>query len=156
MDDENTLFNVEMHITSGCLIVPIQIELYDEAMLHIQREILKRIEATGVKSVVIDFSGVTVMDSFLCKTAFDTARMASLLGAKTVITGFRPEVVASIVNLGIDFEGILISTTVEEGIHKVAPATEIAENFDELPEDDFEEKQEGEPDSGEEVSGKED
>jgi hypothetical protein len=43
MQEEFAQTGVTMHIVHGCLVVPIQIEISDEAMLEIQTEILENV-----------------------------------------------------------------------------------------------------------------
>ncbi len=71
--------------------------------------------------MIIDLSGVGIIDAFLCQKIFDTARMASMLGATTVLTGIKPEVVASLIDFDIEFKDILTARTLEEGFHVVEP-----------------------------------
>ncbi len=48
MEEKAIWPKVAMHITRGCLVVPLQIELSDEAMLEIQLEILKKINQNSI------------------------------------------------------------------------------------------------------------
>ncbi|MHC1604496.1 MAG: STAS domain-containing protein [Candidatus Methanofastidiosia archaeon] len=157
MEEKTALSDITMYITEGYLVVPIQIELYDEIMPYFQNNILEKVGATGVGGVVLDFSGVNVMDSFLCKTVFDTVRAISLLGAKTVITGFKPGVVASLIDLNLDFEDIETAITIKEGLRKlkyiIEPEGDKKEDWDrqhpaneELEEDSENEKYQRETD----------
>ncbi len=128
MDDSNGLGKVSMHITRGCLVVPIQIELTDEAVLGIQRAILQRVHATGVKGVILDLSEVEIADSFLGKAIKNIARMTALLGATTVVTGLKPGVVASLVDLEIELGDIHTVLTLEDGFQILAELTEPDED----------------------------
>nr|HID58924.1 STAS domain-containing protein [Desulfobacterales bacterium] len=121
MEEERLLSKVSMNIVRGCLVVPVHIELYDEAVVQIQKEVLEMVNRRGVKGVIIDLSGVEVLDSFLANAIFDTARMASLLGAVVVFTGFKAEVVASIVDLDIEFNDINSTLTLEEAFQRLEP-----------------------------------
>ena len=115
MKDKISLSRAAMHISRGCLIVPIQIELYDEIILRIQKDILERVKDTGVKGVIIDVSGVEIIDSFLAQAICDTVIMVSMLGAATVLTGLKPEVAASLVDLDIEFKDIQTAVNFEAG-----------------------------------------
>jgi len=106
MEDNNNLSKVAMYITRGYLVVPIQAELYDENIIQMQKDTLKRVNETKTKGVIIDLSAVDIMDSFLAKSLCDTVKMNSMLGASTILTGFQPEVVASIIELNLEFKDI--------------------------------------------------
>jgi rsbT antagonist protein RsbS len=113
---------VAMHITYGCLVVPVQVELYDNTVLHIREEILAKVQEEKVKGVIIDLSGVSVIDSFSAGVIRDTARAVALLGTRAVISGLRPDTVASLVDLNIYFEGTAKVSSLEEGLRLLQPA----------------------------------
>lgn len=141
---------VAMHIHQGCLIVPIQIELYDEIILRIQKDILERVKETGVKGVIIDVSGVEIIDSFFAQAICDTARMTYMLGATTVITGLKPGVVASLVDLDIDFKDVRTAIDLEAGFQRLEPLVRPKEEPEEI------EEREGEVDEDQGVQVGED
>jgi len=153
MEEEIGLSRVAMHISRGCLIVPIQIELYDEIILRIQKDILERVKETGVKGVIIDVSGVEIIDSFLAQAICDTMEMASMLGAATVLTGLKPEVAASLIDLDIDFKDIRTAMNLEAGFQRLEPLVKPKEEPEEIeePEGEVDEDQEVQVDDDEEI-----
>lgn len=124
---EDAVSHVAMHVTQGCLVVPIEVELYDDSMRQIQNVVLERITKTGIKGVVIELSGVNIIDAFLCRTIFDTARMVSLVGATAVLTGIKPEVAASLSEFDLEFYDIQTAITIEESFHRLEPLVEPKE-----------------------------
>ena len=136
-----------MHITRGCLLVPLQVDLSDEAMLEIQAEILEKVSQTGVKGIIIDLTSIDILDSFLTNTLLDTGRMASLLGATTVIVGLKPELASALVDLGLEFKDILTAITLEQGFQKLRPIVEPEERPEEI-----EETEESEEETSEDVA----
>lgn len=135
MEEKAAISDVAMHIIRGCLVVPIQVELYDETIFRIQTAILERVNETGVKGMIIDLSGVGIIDAFLYQKIFNTVRMASMLGATTVLTGIKPEVVASLIDFDIEFKDILTARTLEEGFLVVEPIILPEEEEEEADED---------------------
>jgi rsbT antagonist protein RsbS len=125
---EDAVSNVAMHVARGCLVVPIPVELYDESMRQIQKAVLDRITETGIKGVIIELSGVDIIDSFLCRAIFDTARMTSMLGAATVLTGIKPEVAASLIEFDLEFEDLQTAITIEESFHRLESIVEPKED----------------------------
>jgi len=134
MEEETALSQAAMYVIQGCFIVPIQVELNDELMLQIQEDILERVNKTGIKGVIIDVSGVAVIDSSLGRAIRDTARMASLLGVKTIISGLRPGVVSSLIDLDFKIEDVLTAINLEEGLRLLAPVTAPKEEPEETEE----------------------
>jgi rsbT antagonist protein RsbS len=155
MEDEISLSRVAMHISRGCLIVPIQIELYDEIILQIQKDILERVKETGVKGVIIDVSGVEIIDSFLAQAICDTVRMASMLGAATVLTGLKPEIAASLVELDIEFKDVWTAMNLEAGFQRLEPFIRPKEEPEEIEKDEKIEELERETDETQEVQNDE-
>ncbi|MCB1158808.1 MAG: STAS domain-containing protein, partial [Leptospiraceae bacterium] len=74
------------------LIVPVQVELHDNAAKALQEKILMSIEKENAQGLIIDISGIFIVDSFLGRILAETAKMAKLIGAKVVLTGMRKEV----------------------------------------------------------------
>ncbi len=150
--EDKSIHEVAMHVTRGCLVVSIQIELQDETARQIQGDILKRVETSGIKGVIMDFSTIDIIDSFLAQTIFDTAKMASLLGATTVITGLKSGVIVSLIDLDIDLEGLRTARTLEDAFEELKPIVEpeITSDSDEIiesgPEEIDDSESEYEPD----------
>lgn len=121
MEEEITLSKVGMYVTRDCLVVPIQVELHDELVTQIQEDILRRVKGEQLKGVVIDLSGVAILDSVLARGVFDTAQMTSLLGVRTVITGLSAGVVASLIDLDFAPGNVPIALTLDEGLQTLEP-----------------------------------
>ncbi len=119
MNDESAPLEIGMGVVRGCLVVPIQVELHDDTVLRIQADILKSVEATAVKAVIVDLSAVRVLDTFAFGTFADTAKMASLLGATTILVGLQPGVVSALVALDVEFEGIRTALTLEDAFKQL-------------------------------------
>ena len=122
MEGEAASSKAALYVIRGCLVVPIQVELDDELMLQLQKDILERVNKTELKGVIIDVSGVAVIDSSLGQAIFDTARMASLMGAQTIVTGLTPGVAASLTDLDFDPGDVPTATSLEEGFRILVPA----------------------------------
>jgi len=119
MEENSNLSKVAMYVTKGYLIVPIQGELYDENIIQMQKDILKRVNETKTKGVIIDLSAIDIIDSFFAKSLCDIVKMNSMLGASTILTSFQPEVVASIIELNLEFKDIQTAINIEEGFQKL-------------------------------------
>lgn len=98
------------------IIVPIQVELHDRAARKVQVDILKKIEDTSVSGLIIDVSAVTVVDSFLGRLLAETARMAGMMGTKTVLVGLKKEVVITLIQLGMARQDLHTALNMEYGL----------------------------------------
>ncbi|HEY81861.1 MAG TPA: STAS domain-containing protein [Dehalococcoidia bacterium] len=122
MEEQAAAERVSMYVTRGCLVVPIQVELSDELALRVQQDVLHRVCRGGVSGVVIDVSGVMVIDSVLARIIFDTAKMATLLGTRAVVSGLGPGVAASLTDLDFDPEDVPTAISLEEGLRMLEGA----------------------------------
>lgn len=101
---------------AGTIIVPIQVELHDQAARSLQMEILREIEETGASGLIIDISAVSIVDSFLGRILGETAQMARLMGAETILVGMRKEVVITLIQLGMRVEDLRSSLNIEDAL----------------------------------------
>ena len=70
------------------LLVTLQGDLYDSTAQQLQQDIADTITSSGVNGVVIDISGMEIVDSFLGRVLAEIAAQSALLAARTV--GARP------------------------------------------------------------------
>jgi rsbT co-antagonist protein RsbR len=66
--------------------------------------------------VIIDITGVPVVDSHVAYAILRAAQAVRLLGAVVVLTGVRPDVATTLVTLGIDLSGVVTLGTLQSGI----------------------------------------
>jgi rsbT antagonist protein RsbS len=113
-----------MYETQGFLVVPIQEELSKEAALQVQGTLLEQVHAKNVKGVIIELSGIKVIDGVLWEVFSKTSRMIKMLGSPAVITGLSPGVVASIIDLNLDITDLLTAMNLEDGLEILTQLTE--------------------------------
>lgn len=83
---------------------------------EIMNSILKKVMDTGYKTVILDILGVAVVDSAVANHIIKITKATKLMGCKCIISGISPEVAQSLVNLGIDLEGIHTSGTLQDAL----------------------------------------
>jgi rsbT antagonist protein RsbS len=115
----------------GQLVVPLQGDIADQQMTELSSEVLARIARGGsAEGLVIDASGVWLVDSHLCAAIARLANAARLMGVPTVLCGLNADVVLTLQAMGFELEGIVTSLGLEEAleelgisVHKRAPAS---------------------------------
>jgi rsbT antagonist protein RsbS len=98
------------------LLVTLQGELDDSTTQQLQQDIGEAIAGSGVTGVVIDISGVEIVDSFLGRVLAEIAANATLLAARTVVAGMRPAVAITLVELGLTLPGLRTALTTEAAL----------------------------------------
>lgn len=99
------------------VLVPIETELTDEMVEELHIGILKKIEKTGAKGLVIDVSMVEVIDSFFARILINIGRAARCLDCETVVVGITPEVALTLTQMGLTWKGVKTSLDVEEAFN---------------------------------------
>lgn len=105
-----------MHIVDGTLIVPAPADVSDEALFRLKRGILDAVHTAHIRRVILDVSRITFLDRILFSILADAARMAELLGAKTVFVGFQPGVVSALIDMDVACDDLLCAITLEDGL----------------------------------------
>jgi rsbT antagonist protein RsbS len=108
------------------LLVSIQVDLQDQSALQLQEDLAERITQTGARGVLIDISGLEIVDSFIGRMLSSIAGISRVLDATTVVVGMRPAVAITMVELGLSLDGIRTALDVEKGLALLAPADTVA------------------------------
>lgn len=82
------------------LIVSIQVDLHDTLVQRMQEDLLRELERSPARGLVIDISAVDILDTFTARALAQTARMAGVMGTETVIVGMRPAIAQTLVEMG--------------------------------------------------------
>jgi rsbT antagonist protein RsbS len=98
------------------LLVTVQVDLHDQLALRLQEDLTAAIERFAAKGVLLDISGLEIVDSFIGRMIADISGMSRLLGAATVVVGMQPAVAITLVELGLSLPGVATALNVERGM----------------------------------------
>jgi len=98
------------------LLVTIQVDMHDRLATTLQDDLMNRIVNDGARGVLIDISSLDYVDSFIARMISNTASMARILDATTVVVGMRPTVAITLVELGLPLNGVRTALNVERGM----------------------------------------
>jgi rsbT antagonist protein RsbS len=110
-----------------CLIVSIQVDMDDGTAITLQDDLTEKIVRHRAKGVLIDISALDVVDSFIGRMLANTAAMAHVLDAETVVVGMQPSVAITLVELGLSLKGVRSALNIEKGM-------ELLRGIDDVPE----------------------
>jgi rsbT co-antagonist protein RsbR len=92
---------------------------------QIMEVLLEGIAAHQADVVLLDISGVRVVDTQVADALLRTARAVQLLGAQVVLTGISAEVAQTIVHLGADMSQIATQANLQAGLRYVLDRSEM-------------------------------
>ena len=93
---------IPLTVSRGCVVASIQRDLRGAVLQQFRDDLLERLQSSGANGVIIDLSGVSIMDADDFDEVRRTLEMAVLMGARAVLVGLRPGVVSALVQLDVD------------------------------------------------------
>jgi rsbT antagonist protein RsbS len=109
------------------LLVTIQVDMHDRLAMALQDDLMEQIRRHHAQGVLIDISALDLVDSFIGRMLGNIAAMARILDADTVVTGMRPAVAITLVELGLSLTGVRTALNVERGMELLETAREERE-----------------------------
>ena len=98
------------------LLVSIQVDMHDRLAMTLQDDITEMIVRHGSEGVLIDISGLNMVDSFIGRMISNIASMSRVLDAEAVVVGMRPAVAITLVEFGLELPGVRTALNVERGM----------------------------------------
>jgi rsbT antagonist protein RsbS len=129
-DERGGIAKIPLQISRNCVIASIQIDLSDAVLRQFRTELLELIQSSGAVGVILDVSGIEVMDYEDFEALHKTMAMARLMGAPSVLAGLQAGVVSSLVELGAETEGIVAAMDLDDAF-RVMEQLRTATNGDE-------------------------
>jgi DNA-binding LacI/PurR family transcriptional regulator/anti-anti-sigma regulatory factor len=100
----------------GVLLIPLIGAIDSARAQQIIEAVLQGVAGNHATTVLLDISGVPIVDTQVANSLIQAARAASLLGARMVLIGIRPEIAQSIVGLGVDLSQIATQPTLAAAV----------------------------------------
>ncbi|ESU33335.1 hypothetical protein G3A_06550 [Bacillus sp. 17376] len=97
-------------------ILPLIGEFDFERSDHIMTHVIPKISELRIKNLIIDFSGIAMIDAEIAARIFNINKVLRLIGIETMLTGIRPELAVDVINTGVDFSKLNTYGTVQQAI----------------------------------------
>lgn len=101
---------------AGTLVMPLVGLLDDERLEALLSRALDAIAAASTRTLIIDITGVPVIDAEVAGGLLRVPQAARLLGAEVVMVGMSPEVAQTVVSLGLNFGGLRTASTLQDAL----------------------------------------
>ncbi|EDL64864.1 STAS domain-containing protein [Bacillus sp. SG-1] len=103
-------------LTDNVGLLPIIGDIDTTRAKSILETTLQQSTDSGISYLIIDLSGVVMVDTMVAQQIFQLIESLTLIGVQTILTGIRPEVAMTAVQLGIDFSEIQTENSLQRVI----------------------------------------
>lgn len=90
-------------IDEGLGIIPLVGEIDTYRAVKIMEHSLEKASEMQLEYIILDLSGVPIIDTMVANQIFQLGETFGLLGIEMIITGIRPEIAQTSISLGLDF-----------------------------------------------------
>lgn len=98
------------------LVVTVNGDIDDATVTLLGDDLAAATRRAAARGVLIDVSALDVVDSFVARALGDVARTVSAMGADAVVTGLRPAVAMTLVEMGVTIPGTRSALNAERGL----------------------------------------
>ena len=113
-----------IEVWDGVLSLPLFGVVDSQRAAEMMERLLDAITQKAATYAIIDLTGVDIVDTTTADHIGKLVRAAELLGARCIITGIRPAVAQTMVQIGIDLTRIITLSTLREALRRCMRSTE--------------------------------
>jgi rsbT co-antagonist protein RsbR len=103
-------------VYEGILVLPLVGSIDSRRATEVTERLLEEIAAQQAELVIIDITGVSLIDTSTANHLLMTTRAANLLGSRVVLVGIGAEIAQTIVQLGVELNGLITLADLQAGI----------------------------------------
>jgi rsbT co-antagonist protein RsbR len=112
----NELQTPVIEVWDGILALPIIGSVDTARAQEMNEALLERIVSSGSEIVLLDITGVPVVDTAVARHLLETVSAARLLGADVYIVGLSSRTAMTLVQLGLDLSHVTTRATLAKGL----------------------------------------
>lgn len=110
-------------VMEGITVMPLIGTIDTERAKLIMENLLEGVIKHNSEVVLIDITGVPVVDTMVAHHIIQAAEAVRLIGSTCILVGIRPEIAQTIVNLGIDLSNFPTKSSLNKGFTKALEIT---------------------------------
>jgi rsbT co-antagonist protein RsbR len=103
-------------ISDDIVVMPLIGSLDSDRAQQVMDTLLAGVAERRAQVVILDITGVSVVDAVVASAIIRAAKAVRLLGAKVILTGMRPEVSRTLVGIGAKLSGVETHGTLQSAI----------------------------------------
>lgn len=103
-------------VWDGILALPVVGLVDTQRSIELTERLLNRIASSGTRSVIVDLTGVDLVDTMTANHLLQMIRAASLLGTFSVLSGISPQIAQTLVQLDVDLSEITTVRNLKEAL----------------------------------------
>ncbi|MRG87217.1 RsbT co-antagonist protein RsbRA [Salinibacillus xinjiangensis] len=111
-------------VMEGITVMPLIGTIDTERAKLIMENLLDGVMKHNAEVVLIDITGVPVVDTMVAHHIIQAAEAVRLIGADCILVGIRPEIAQTIVNLGIDLSNFPTKSSLQKGFRSALEITD--------------------------------
>jgi rsbT co-antagonist protein RsbR len=103
-------------VDATTMVIPLIGGLDSARLITLREQVLSAVQRSKTRYVLLDITGVPIVDTQVARGLLDVVKAARLLGAVVVLVGVRPEVAQAVVTLGLDMSSVPTRRSLEDGL----------------------------------------
>lgn len=107
------------------LVVVLQGDISDEVAARLTDDVLEEIRRSGAAGLVLDVSGILVVDSHLVHVLSSLAQAALIMGTPAVVCGMSPEVAMTLQMMGAEPKFMQTALSLEDALRRLGVRVQL-------------------------------
>ncbi|HWQ13233.1 MAG TPA: STAS domain-containing protein [Roseiflexaceae bacterium] len=108
-------------VLPGVLVAPVIGALDSRRASDLAQAVLRAIDRHRARALILDITGVAVVDTQVAQALLKVAQAARLLGSQALLVGVSAEVAQTMVALGVELSGLRVFPNLQEAVLALLP-----------------------------------
>lgn len=123
---------IPLQLSNGCVIASLQIDLTEGVLTQFRQDLLEFIDKSAPSGVIVDVSGVDVMDVDEFESLRLILDMTRLMGTDYILVGLNAGIVSTLIRLNAHTSGLNTAVSLDDAHRLLSRRSETPEEKDEV------------------------